>query len=266
MGSVLLLFRRGLTMLSPAIGALIGLSLFCCAQFAQASVTLNTTRVVFEGKHKEASLEAQNRGKSEILVQAWLDAGDGAAADTGALPFAVTPPLSKVAAQGRQSLRILYQGGGMPIDRESVLWLNVQEIPQASTKENVLQLAIRQRIKMFYRPTGLPGTANEAPVLIEWQLHTTPQGQVLRANNTSKYHVSLAELELTSTDYSSVMDGTTMIAPGERRDIPVKPTKPGAAPTLRFKSINDYGGQNAYQAQLSHTSAVAAVVAKGPDA
>lgn len=252
-------------MLCKAIGSILGLTVACWVLPVQASVTLNTTRVVFEGKHKEASLEAQNRGDNEILIQSWLDAGDTVAVDAGSLPFAVTPPLSKVVAKGRQSLRILYQGSGVPSDRESVLWLNVQEIPQASTKENVLQLAVRQRIKVFYRPAGLPGSANEAPGLIQWQLHTSAQGPVLRAKNDSLYHVSLAELDLAGPDYASAMDGTTMFAPGETRDIPIKPFKNAAPIQLRFKSINDYGGQRPYQVQLSPTGSVVAVEAKETD-
>lgn len=239
------------------ISALLGLGLICCTLPAHASVTLNTTRVVFDGKHKEASLEAHNRGNSEILLQTWLDTGGTAANEGAPLVFAATPPLSKVGAGGRQSLRILYQGSGMPTDRESVLWLNVQEIPQASAKENVLQLAVRQRIKVFYRPAGLPGKANDAPGLLRWQLFDSGSAVVLRAENPSVYHISMATLDLTGAGYSSAMEGTTMLAPGETRHIAIRPVNQNASLSLRFNSINDYGGQTAYQAALTPGAPVA---------
>lgn len=39
--------------------------------------------------------------------------------------------------------------GDLPVDRESVFWLNVKEIPKKSAEENVLQIAVRSRIKLF---------------------------------------------------------------------------------------------------------------------
>lgn len=124
---------------------------------ATASISLSATRVVFDGAHKEANVIVRN-GNQEVLVQSWVDAGDRAQA-----PFAITPPLARVLPKQEQLLRILYEGQGLPTDRESVVWLNVQEIPQASTQANTLQLAVRQRIKIFFRPANLPGNALLAP-------------------------------------------------------------------------------------------------------
>ena len=41
---------------------------------------------------------------------------DGRVAD---LPFALTPHLVRIPAKGKQTLRLLYEGIGMPQDRES---------------------------------------------------------------------------------------------------------------------------------------------------
>ena len=160
-----------------SIAACLGLLGLLMAAQAAASISLNATRIVFDGDHKEANITVRN-GNQDVLIQSWVDMNDASASRA---PFAVTPPLARVFAKEQQLLRILYEGKGMPTDRESVVWLNVQEIPKASAAENTLQLAIRQRIKIFYRPAGLTGSALQAPAQLEW----TPVSYThLRAHET----------------------------------------------------------------------------------
>lgn len=132
-------------MLPRSIAACLGLLGMLMATQAAASISLNATRIVFDGDHKEANITVRN-GNQDVLIQSWVDMND---ASGSRAPFAVTPPLARVFAKEQQLLRILYEGKGMPTDRESVVWLNVQEIPKASETENTLQLAIRQRIKIL---------------------------------------------------------------------------------------------------------------------
>ncbi|RMS19883.1 Pili assembly chaperone: pili assembly chaperone, partial [Pseudomonas coronafaciens pv. garcae] len=132
---------------------------------AQAGIVLNTTRVIYQGNEKEVSLGVHNSGSGEILLQSWLESPTPESAhqeSASHVPFIVTPPLTRMAGGGRQLVRIIYSGADMPTDRESVLWLNVQEIPQAAAV-NTLQIAIRQRIKVFFRPDGLVGDPQQAP-------------------------------------------------------------------------------------------------------
>lgn len=80
---------------------------------------------------------------------------------TGLIP--VTPPQRqqftdagysadfKLAGNKDRYLRFVYSGSGLPTNRETVYWINVQEIPPSAKQENVLQIAIRTRVKLFYR-------------------------------------------------------------------------------------------------------------------
>lgn len=77
------------------------------------------------------------------------------------LPMIITPPILKLDGHKSAVLRAIYQGNALP-DVESVLWINVQEIPTIENEENTLQLAQRIRIKLFYRPAGLNMTLPEA--------------------------------------------------------------------------------------------------------
>ncbi|RMO69670.1 Fimbral chaperone protein [Pseudomonas syringae pv. primulae] len=126
---------------------------------AQGAISLSGTRLIFDGRYHEASIEVRNRGKAEALLQTWLsdarDDGDRLPAERRSLPFVVTPPLTRLAAGDRQVLRVLYQGAGMPQERESLLHLYVLEVPRRQNGVRQLNIAVRQRINVFYRPPGL---------------------------------------------------------------------------------------------------------------
>jgi len=227
-----------------------GAALACAlaASASHASISLSTTRVIFEGKNKESSVVVSNEG-ADVLIQSWLDPLDDAA-DTQ-LPFAITPPLAKVGSKQQQLLRVLYEGVGMPADRESAFWLNVQEIPQAASSENVLQLAVRQRIKVFYRPAGLGGDPQKATAGLQWQLNQDAGKAMLRLSNPSLYHVTVVDAKLHAGGTDEPVVDANMIAPAATLVLPVKlTTGSAAAPEVRYEVINDYGGRESYRVVL----------------
>lgn len=225
------------------------LGLFAVNQ-AMAGISLSSTRLVFDGKHKEAGITVRNSG-DDVLIQSWIDTDNS---ETGAAPFAVTPPLVRVSGDEQQILRVIYEGTGMPDDRESVVWLNVQEIPRAAKTENTLQLAVRQRIKVFFRPAGLKNNAYLAPTELTWRLAERAGKSVLVVNNPGLYHVSIADITLQSGAISEHPFDSMMIAPGEQKEFALKQLKSINSPRLLFSSINDYGAQDRYVAQLSNHS------------
>ncbi|MFZ6045984.1 molecular chaperone [Pseudomonas sp. CR3202] len=226
------------------ISACLGVLSLVLASHVSAGISLSATRMVFKGSEKEASIMVRNTGQA-ALVQSWLDNGDDS--DTPP-PLAVTPPLARIPADERQLLRVLYEGSGMPSDRESVVWLNVQEIPQAVPGKNVLQLAVNQRIKVFFRPAGLPGDARVAPEELRWSLETRGNTAELTVRNPSLYHVSMSDVRLGKGE---VVVDSTMIAPGQQRSFPVKQMPATNEPELNFSVINDYGAQVPYATRLS---------------
>ena len=53
------------------------LGLLMAAQ-AAASISLNATRIVFDGDHKEANITVRN-GNQDVLIQSWVDMNDASA-------------------------------------------------------------------------------------------------------------------------------------------------------------------------------------------
>jgi len=209
---------------------------------AHAAISLSGTRLVFDEGRKEESVIVRNDGE-DIVVQSWVESEQGAD-----LPFAITPPLVRVAAKQQQLLRVLFSGSNLPSDRESIFWLNVQEIPQSAGEENTLQLAVRQRIKVFYRPKGLPGTAFAAPEQLEWRLLNTSGGQQLQIKNPTPYYITLIDLVLYGAKENKVAEAR-MLTPGEVMTIPVNNVA-SSKRRLQFGSINDYGGRDLFSVDI----------------
>ncbi|WP_454763605.1 fimbria/pilus periplasmic chaperone [Cupriavidus campinensis] len=240
---------------------------------AQAAIVLAATRVIYHAKDAEATIKLSNEGGIPMLAQAWLDKGDvKAAPSTIEVPFTVTPPVSRIDPGKAQTLRIIYTGEPLPQDRESVFWLNVLEVPPkpaaSEAEANFLQMAFRSRIKLFFRPAGLKGRADEAAAQVIWRL--TQAGEAgkaqaaLEARNPTAYHVSFGVLELVGGGKTATFSKGGMVGPGETKVFPLT----GEVPTIsqakvNYQAINDYGGPLNGQAPLSAAPTVPNSAATG---
>jgi len=204
--------------------------------FAAGGVVLGATRVVYNGSSKESSITVSNRNTEQyFLVQSWVDDKDG----NKKVPFAITPPLFRLNAKNENMLRIVKTAGELPSDRESVYWLNVKAIPPApaaNESQNVLQLAIKTRIKMFYRPKGLPGKVEDAPAQLQW----THQGNQLIVKNPSAYSVTLGDVKIAGKEVS----GVDLVLPKDEAHYAL-PAGSESAGNLTYTTITDFGGLTA---------------------
>ncbi|MXN80189.1 fimbria/pilus periplasmic chaperone [Burkholderia sp. 4701] len=233
----------------------------CLATSADASVVIGGTRVIYGASESEVTLKLTNAGQSPALVQSWVDAGDVRGAPSRIkVPFTVTPPIARIDPSKAQTLRIVYTGEPLPNDRESVLWLNVLEVPpKASGAEadlNRIQLAFRSRIKVFYRPDNLKGSAADAPAQLTWRLTQADGKPAIEAHNPTPFHVSLTMISVQSGGRSATFDDGGMVGPGETRAFPLKGDVPDAAgASVRYTTLNDYGGAVSSETPLQSRTA-----------
>ena len=200
-----------------------------------AGVLLGGTRLIAHEKKREASISMKNMGAAPYVVQAWIDAGEGGSK----APFIVTPPLSRLDPGMENSLRVMRGAAGLPNERESVFWLNVKEIPEKSSEENVLQVAVRTRIKLFYRPAGLIGNASEAREKLQWAVSNGDKGgAVLKIANPTPYHVTLTSLDINEGQQEINAD---MLAPFGELVYPLTALKAPQAIDVIFSTHDDYG-------------------------
>lgn len=198
---------------------------------SQAGIVIGGTRVIYDGSKKETSASIRNPEKSGVyLVQSWVDNGDA----PGKAPFIVTPPLFRINPGEENMLRIVRTGGDLPQDRESVFWLNIKSIPatdDSTPRTNVLQVVVKARMKLFYRPAGLEGR----PEVAYHQLQVARSSNQLTVSNPTPYYVTLFTLKV---DGKAIKEAD-MVPPEGR----VNFTLPSAsASTVTWQAISDYGG------------------------
>lgn len=221
-----------------SLGALV----LCLASVSSwASIVITGTRVIYPSTEKEVTVKLNNVGVSPVLVQSWIDSGDvNAKPENISVPFILTPPINRVEQGKGQTLRINYTGASLPADKESVFWLNVLEIPakaKGQSSENLLQMAFRSRIKLFFRPAGLAGNPNDGLKNLIWQ--STAAG--VKASNPTPYFVSLLKLETRVTGKQGQAEGQ-MIAPFSSMDFRLSGLSAiPAGSKITFSAVNDYG-------------------------
>ncbi len=225
---------------------------------ADASVVIGGTRVIFPAAGGEVTVRLNNNGEQPALVEAWIDAGDPSSTpDTAHVPFLITPPLFRMNAGKGQSLRIVYTGQPLPTDRESLYWLNVLEVPPkpvapAGEAQNTLQFAVRSRLKLFFRPANLAGSAADAAAHITWTVAPTGQGHALVAHNASAYYVTFSKATVTigSTTYDA---DSAMVAPGASQQLSLKgmPRAPAAGDAVDYTTVNDFGATETHKGAIA---------------
>lgn len=209
---------------------------------ASAAVTLQGTRIVHDAAQgRDVTVRATNGGDQAAMVQVWIDDGDShARPENVRTPFRLTPadPRLLQAHQG-QAYRVTYaprpSEAPLPTDRESVFYFNLLDIPPKpadAAGKNLLQFAVRTRVKLFHRPAGLPGNARDAAGQLQWRA----QGGALQVNNPSAYHVTISTLTL--PDGRKVE--ADMIAPGSEVRLPL-PSGAAMPSSVTFQWLDDYG-------------------------
>lgn len=222
---------------------------------AFADVMISGTRVIYKEGSRDVSLNLDNRGTRSLLTQVWVDEGnDNASPQDIKAPFIVTPPIARIDGGRGQTIRLSFvpTQKSLPKDRESVYWFNVLEIPakpKAEANQNTLQLAFRSRIKLFYRPAGLPGEAAKAPEQLQWQVQKQGSGVVAHITNNSPYFISFNQASLETAGKSYELD-THMIAPKSSTDFLIKGLTSAAHGEIVFSTINDMGGSEENKAKI----------------
>ncbi|PLV61038.1 molecular chaperone [Erwinia sp. B116] len=203
------------------------------AQATEAGgVTIGGTRLIYDGGKKEESLNIINSDKGPFLIQSWAETQNGG---TEKAPFVVTPPLFRLDGNQQNMLRVVRTGGNLPEDRESLYWLNVKSIPTGSKGEdaNTLQIAVKTRIKLIYRPQGLKDIPENVTKSLTWN----QTGNTLTVTNPTAYYMNFQQVKVGGRELKDV----TWVAPMSTATFDAA----GATGDVTWKLISDYGGTGA---------------------
>lgn len=233
-----------------------GVAILLCSLSVQASVVVDATRIVYPAKEREVSLRLSNKGQQAALVQTWIDDGRvDAKPDEVDTPFIVMPPMVRIDPDKGQSLRIAFvPSTNLPKDRESVFWLNVLDVPPLASAQvgNHMQLAFRTRLKLFFRPANLPGSAAESAEKLRWNLSRSGKNTVLQVHNDGAFHVSFNSVELKLKNGRVLTVKSHMVAPKSSADFVFEqsPSTSDFDVGVMYEWINDFGANMRVEAKL----------------
>lgn len=208
---------------------------------AQAALTISATRIVQGSDKKSSSIIVANPSTQVFAVQSWVDTQTGDA--TVAVPLIAAPDLFRLEPGKQQTVQINRIPNNLPKDRESLFYFNVQEIPQAQDEQtNTLTIALRTRIKLFYRPADLQGNPEESLKTLQWSVQHANGKAQLFVHNPSPFHYTFRRVELGSPAERKSIEAKEMIAPKSTLayDLPTQALTPGMQ--VFFTTISDYGG------------------------
>ncbi len=154
---------------------------------------LGGTRIIYEEGKKEVSIDIENKGSAPYLIQSWVENKDGV--KTG--DFLVTPPLFRMDGDKKNALRIFNLSKELPGDRESLFFLNAKSIPGGEPGNNTLQIAIRNRLKLIYRPGSLQ---KERPENRTEELTWKRIGNQLKVTNPTPYYQNFMFIKINDKD------------------------------------------------------------------
>ena len=220
--------------------------LFAFLSPAEASIQVMGTRVIFNAKEKEQSVRINNVGTAPALIQVWLDSRrESKIDDKENLPFIINPPISRINKGKGKVLRIFPTDettAKYPQDRETMLWINILDIPpedENAAEKNLMNIAVRTRLKFFYRPSGLKSDLITASQNVTWSSQKTATGYKVTGSNNSPYYISYASIKMAGQD-KSILQGET-IEPFSSKVFEFKDIKNISAPVLNYTFITDLG-------------------------
>ena len=211
---------------------------------AQAAISLDRTRAIFNGGEKSMTLNVANDNKQlPYLAQAWIENEKQEKITT--VPIVVTPPVQRLEPGAKSMVRLASTPdiSKLPQDRESLFYFNLREIPPKSDKANVLQIALQTKIKLFYRPKAIEAQPN---AVWQDQLVMSKTSGGYRIENPTPYYVTVIGLGGTEKQAKEGEFEAVMLAPKSTQMV-----KSVIYSTPYLSYINDYGGRPVLQFSCS---------------
>lgn len=206
---------------------------------ANASVVMTGTRVIFPSSVMEKTIQLKNPDAQPYVVQLQMTDESGKA-DKNSL-FSPVPPVFRMEPNTGQSVRLIFTGKGLPEDKESVFYLDFTQLPslkKSQQEQNQLIIAIRNRVKVFYRPVSLEGTQSDAYRALNFSI----VNENFSVENPTGFHIPIREAKLLINGQSINIADNIMLSPKSKTlwHLSKKITALSGS-RLQLIFVNDYG-------------------------
>lgn len=214
--------------------------------YAYAGVIVESSRVVFAAADRERSLLLVNGNDYPVVVQTWVDDGapDGTPETAGEVPVMPLPGIFRLEPGEKKNLRLLATQVAQPSDRESLYWLNVYEIPPTDAHLppgiSALKVAVRLQLKLFYRPDGLQGQAEQLAARQRFSLTRLPGKLMLTVSNPTPLYATYGQAQLNGDGRQTAL-AIGMLAPFASKTLDVDEQRDGRPASVSYVLIDDDG-------------------------
>lgn len=219
-------------MLRKLLHSAIFLSL-CLSASVRAGIVIESTRYLYKEGDREISAQIENKDEIPYLIKSWVEMPQGTTP-----AFMATPPLFRLEGKQKNTVRIFSTGNvNAPTDRESTYYFNVMAIPPADdtyVENNTIQLAVRHRMRLIYRPKSLSGLSiNSEAQKISWH----KSGSKLTINNPTPFFYYFNTVTIGGREIKNEIKS---IPPLTSKDVTLKTNVTGSS--ISWKIMNDFGG------------------------
>lgn len=210
---------------------------------AMAAFVLNGTRYIYDEGKKNLSMEVTNNAKETYGGQVWVE---NATQDKAGVFMVPSPPVFKVEPGKKQVVRLMNVNPALPTDRESLFWINVQELPPKPAQTDggaAIAIAMNTRVKLIYRPKAVSEGRKDA----ERKITTERRDGVVWLKNPTPYWFAVTGLKVNGKDVE--------IPKAQQQGLAQLPPFGGVSTGVRsegrlgVKAINDWGGIQDYDVQ-----------------
>lgn len=214
------------------IALLLVVGLFTNISFAQ--LAFDRSRIIFNaGKSKSQTVVISNNSSdAPFLAQTWIENDRG---EKIVSPLAALPILQRINPKQDKQVKVNFMGSAAELasDRETMFFMNVLGVPpKGDANANEVSIVIQTKMKLFYRPQGLP--TYELPNGWIEEVVVKKEGRTITLENPTAYHSVIYGI-LNSRNVSVEQDITLKPFSSQKVDIQV-----GNKFFMMF--IDDFGG------------------------
>ena len=229
------------------IKGLLLLSLCLQTLYTSAGIMPSQSRIVYHAQDKEQSLMLANTNDYPVIVQNWVDNGEGTP-EASNIPFVSIPPILRMEKADVQGVRVIYNRTLLPADTESLFWFNIYEIPpekKGVSPDNSVLVTMNTQIKLFYRPAAITIQPEEA---IKQLTCTKQSSSVIECSNPSPIYLSVIDIKI-GTDGGKVLSATDsefMLAPKSKKSFNFNDSVNNGQ-KMMMTYLNDFGERISYE-------------------
>lgn len=167
------------------------------ALYLHAGIMPSQSRIIYHAQDKDRSLMLANTNDYPVIVQNWIDKGEGTP-ESKNIPFISIPPVFRLEPTDVKGIRVIYNQAPLANDIESLFWFNIYEVPpekKGAVSDNSVLVTMNTQIKLFFRPEGI----TEVPEQAIKQVRCSKQSPTeIACYNPSPIHLSVIDINTDS--------------------------------------------------------------------